>query len=63
MYPNPAAERVVVKGLVPGMMLEMYDMTGRRVMQGTKPVLDLTALPAGVYLLRCGAMTARVVKE
>ena len=63
VYPNPAAERVVVKGLVPGMMLEMYDMTGRRVMQGTKPVLDLTALPAGVYLLRCGAMTARVVKE
>jgi hypothetical protein len=63
VYPNPAAECVVVKGLVPGMMLEMYDMTGRRVMQGTKPVLDLTALPAGIYLLRCGAMTARVVKE
>jgi hypothetical protein len=57
VYPNPTAGPITVAG-IPIRQIEVYDNQGRRVKQITTPAhpdsfsLDLSALPAGTYLLR-----------
>ena len=66
VYPNPAADRVLLKGLADGATVLLCDMTGRVVarhcyVKGSP--IDLSALPSGLYLLRADGATARVVKR
>jgi hypothetical protein len=57
VYPNPTAGPITVAG-IPIRQIEVYDNQGRLVKQITTPAhpdsfsLDLSALPAGTYLLR-----------
>lgn len=63
VYPNPATTVVTVEGHG---LVTLTDLAGRsiesREVNGTAHI-DLSALPAGVYLLRSGNVTRRVVKE
>lgn len=67
LFPNPARTTVQLAG-APGATATLLDGVGRRVR--TVPVsaagtatLDVRALPAGLYLLRAGAATRRLVVE
>lgn len=63
VYPNPTTDAVTVKadGLV-----ELCDLEGRilRHLQAHgQTQVDLTAFPAGVYIIRCGGATTKVTKR
>ncbi len=65
LYPNPAHGSVRVAGAAVG-PVELLDATGRVVRRVTasataETVLDLAALPAGVYVVRAGAASQRLV--
>lgn len=60
VYPNPATRWIAVEGRG-GYVLT--DLKGRELMRGTAPTrLDISGLADGIYLLRCGEATLRVVK-
>lgn len=65
VYPNPASDRVtVLTGRHTPEQVTVYSITGvpvisqEVVMEG---VLDVTKLPHGIYIVKCGARTARLV--
>ncbi len=68
LVPNPARGTVRVSGLPTATRIELIDALGRAVRHlaeaptGTAD-LDLTGVPAGVYTVRAGTTTARLVVE
>lgn len=54
VYPNPATDKISVKGLQEQASLNLYDAQGHKVRTATHGdnTLDVASLPAGVYLLR-----------
>jgi len=67
VYPNPATDKMVVKGKHELGMVFLYNAKGTLVYQ-TKTTnkqleLNLDKLPAGIYLLRVGEGSYRIVKE
>ncbi|MBT9394302.1 hypothetical protein KLP40_14110 [Hymenobacter sp. NST-14] len=69
LWPNPTHAQVMVAGLPAGHLVQLLDLTGRVLLTATMPPagpLSL-ALPAGlgpgVYLVRGGARTLRLVVE
>jgi len=72
LLPNPAAGRVIVKlgnALLAPNSLVLLDATGREARQlslpsgATEATLTLTGLQPGLYLVRVGATTARLLVE
>lgn len=59
VYPNPAADYICVAGAED--TIAIYDLTGHVVLSvpaaGDKTVIDITALPAGLYMVRAGSGT------
>ncbi|MEM9835313.1 MAG: T9SS type A sorting domain-containing protein [Bacteroidota bacterium] len=58
IFPNPARQFVHIQRLDGGTMSDLrfalFSMTGQLLQQGVgKSQLDISALPAGIYLLRC----------
>lgn len=63
VYPNPASDKVSVEA---DGCVEMYDMYGRRLSSSNVrgcTTMSLDGMPAGIYLLRCGGATTRIVKR
>ena len=52
LYPNPATDRLMLSADMPVQCVQVFDMTGRMVMSSTGTELDVSALPAGLYMLR-----------
>lgn len=56
VYPNPASAMFRIETDQSDMLIRIYDLNGRMVMQramsGTSMSLDATSLPAGLYLIR-----------
>lgn len=66
LYPNPTTGRLAISGMVQPATATLTDLQGRKLLQvsGPSPLqLDLSSLPAGVYLLRIGTAVQRVVKQ
>jgi hypothetical protein len=69
LWPNPAHGTVVVAGLAPGQMAQLYDLTGRLILTATSPrsgplQLALPAsIPAGIYVVRGGGQARRLALE
>jgi len=64
-YPNPATDRIALKGFSGG-TVSVVDMQGKTILRNTLPEfgsLDVSNLPAGVYLLRAGEESIRWVKQ
>jgi hypothetical protein len=71
IYPNPAQNNMIV--LFPKMIdemqtIEISDMTGRNLLtteaHGVDQVqINLSSLPAGMYLVRCDGVVRKLVKE
>lgn len=67
VYPNPAHTMLYVRG-VKVEPVRLFDMQGRLLMQaeatGEETVqMDVSGLPNGIFLLRCGRRVARFVVE
>ena len=70
-YPNPAHQMVHVRilGAVPTAPLQVFDAMGQLVRTksvaatDSDPSLSLDGLPAGLYVLRCGALSQRLTVE
>ena len=64
LYPNPATSTVTVEASRP-MRLTLLDLTGRVIRPATAAAriqqLDVTQLPAGIYLVRCQALTGETI--
>lgn len=55
VYPNPAEDRLTIQGPDGKFNYQMHDLTGRLLMSGygeNLEVLNVSSLPAGVYMLR-----------
>lgn len=68
VYPNPTRDRMTVQfGDCSPRTVELYDMTGRLVHRqncnGYALQLSISHLPAGVYYLRAGGLTTRILKH
>ena len=64
VYPNPTRDRVFV-GEVPAEPMMVYNMQGQCVLQlpaGTRTI-EMQELPQGVYILRVGSRSAKIVKR
>ena len=67
VYPNPTNGYITIGGMPEGSRIELYDATGRLVKASTSHLVNISACPAGVYILRCissdGVTVRRVVKK
>ena len=65
IYPNPVADLLQVSTESDATAYELYDMSGRRVAEGRmsagRAAVRVADMPAGIYVLRAGRATARVV--
>ncbi|MCI1187887.1 T9SS type A sorting domain-containing protein [Hymenobacter sp. DH14] len=68
MWPNPAQQSVQISG-AGGLPIALFDMLGRvvRTYASLKPsevvTMDLRGLPSGVYIVRMGSVTRRLLVE
>ena len=70
-YPNPARDAVRVRVLNTAIAgpLQLFDALGRLVhtqpapAPGAEATLLLTGQPSGLYVLRCGALSLRLLVE
>ncbi|HUH58430.1 MAG TPA: InlB B-repeat-containing protein, partial [Pseudomonadales bacterium] len=64
LYPNPAKEQVYIKGLSKSMWVEVYNLTGEKIiaqlLHADQP-LKLSGLNNGVYLVRVEEQTFKLV--
>lgn len=64
LYPNPTAGILNVPLLWRGENVEVINLAGQVLLSETaQDNLDLSYLPTGVYMVRCGAHFARIFKE
>ena len=66
IYPNPATESITLSGIEPGTEVNIYDMTGRRVMnfkasEGT--TIDISHLASGTYMVATPTGNTKFVKK
>lgn len=65
LYPNPAADYLVINGLPANSLVEIYDMNARKVFsqnaEGATLQVQTTTMPAGVYFVAVTAEGKRIV--
>jgi len=65
-FPNPALEKLYVKGLREPTLFRVFDLSGREVLRGESEFdgsISLLRLPAGAYVLQAGTGVTRFVHE
>ena len=66
VYPNPASSQItVLTGRHNPELVSIYSINGTLVLQQQvtlEGTLDISRLPYGIYIVKCGARTARLVK-
>lgn len=62
VYPNPTVDVVTVNGKA-GDQKQVYDATGRLVLQTVEDSFDLSGNAAGVYFVKVGNQTVKVIKK
>lgn len=66
LYPNPAGERVFVKGVKEGESFVVYDALGKTRLLGVvgaNGVMDIAVLNKGVYYISLGGFSYQLVKQ
>ncbi|MCQ2229019.1 MAG: discoidin domain-containing protein [Bacteroidales bacterium] len=67
VYPNPAVDYVIVNGSVEGQVVNVYSMSGKCVCsvpaQDGETRVSLAGLGRGIYVVRMGNDTARIMKK
>jgi hypothetical protein len=64
LHPNPTSGLLNVPTQWTGEHIEVSNLAGQSILSTTsEDKLDLSSMPTGVYLVRCGAQYARIIKE
>jgi uncharacterized repeat protein (TIGR02543 family) len=68
IYPNPVVSGLLaIDNLSGSGKVEIYSMSGALVasysVAGEQAVIDISALPAGTYIVKAGSKTAKILKE
>jgi hypothetical protein len=64
LHPNPTSGILQVPSNWRGEHVEVSNLAGQSILSTTvEDKLDLGQAPAGVYVIRCGAQYARIIKE
>ena len=66
VYPNPTRENLRIEGLEANATVEIYNSLGmmvKSVIASADEEINVSDLPQGIYMLRCGRQTIRFVKE
>lgn len=66
IYPNPAQDNIVIKGADKGDFVSIYSATGQLVMTAMaepNKEIEVSHLPSGLYMIRCGEHVSRFVKK
>ena len=62
VYVTNGGTRLEVAGATEGAEVRLYDYTGQLLLTSTEHALDISALPAGGYIVLVGNYTTRIVK-
>ena len=62
VYVTNGGTRLEVAGAAEGAEVRLYDYTGQLLLTSTEHALDISALPAGGYIVLVGNYTTRIVK-
>ena len=62
VYVTNGGTRLEVAGAADGAEVRLYDYTGQLLLASTEHALDISALPAGSYIVLVGNYTTRIVK-
>ncbi len=62
VYVTNGGTRLDVAGAAEGAEVRLYDYTGQLLLTSTEHALDISALPAGSYIVLVGNYTTRIVK-
>jgi uncharacterized repeat protein (TIGR03803 family) len=68
LYPNPNSGQFTLSGLEPGMILEMYDYTGRKinsqfVIRNSQLVINISDQSNGIYLIRIMDRSGKLISQ
>ena len=61
-YVTNGGTRLEIAGAAEGAEVRIYDYTGQLLLSSTEHALDISALPAGSYIVLVGNYTTRIVK-
>ena len=61
-YVTNGGTRLEITGAAEGTEVRLYDYTGQLLLSSTEYALDISALPAGSYIVLVGNYTTRIVK-
>jgi hypothetical protein len=66
VYPNPVADRLVIKGAAKGEVIKVCDLNGRvvRVLKADadEASVSMANVPSGIYLVQVGKQVVKIVK-
>ncbi len=66
VYPNPASDRIFIRAAgYPLLRIRLFDLQGRSVCEQEQEceILDVSALPEGLYILQLTVADGRVVSR
>ncbi len=64
VYPNPTHGALKVEsGKLKSDKVQLFDLLGKKVLETTETEFSIAHLPAGIYILKIGEQTVRVVKN
>ncbi|MDR0864641.1 MAG: M6 family metalloprotease domain-containing protein [Candidatus Symbiothrix sp.] len=62
VYPNPTTGKVYIKN-AEGAEISVYNLPGTELLRTRESSIDLSGYPKGIYLLRVGGKTVKIVKD
>ncbi len=62
-YPNPARDRITLNQVASGTAIEFFDALGQRVLVSRERTIDVSAWAPGIYFVKAGGRTERIVKQ
>jgi|GEM_PF-5041140 len=63
VYPNPITSSVTVQGINKGTIIYLFDMIGNLLLETTETTFNINHLNSGVYVLKAGDKTMKVIKK
>lgn len=63
VYPNPTTGPITVEGLIKNTCISLFDIAGNKVFETTETEFDIAHLKNGIYMLKAGDKTVKVIKR
>lgn len=63
VFPNPVSNTLYIQGVDDDAALEVYNLTGKSVIEGKGTELDVTSLNQGTYILRINNQYVKFIKK